>query len=323
MDPRMPSGYSGKTGQDKNPYLDATPSGSSAGSATAVTSDFAAVTIGTETNGSIISPAIAQSAVGFKPSRGKVSGELVIPLSRHFDTPGPITRTVKDAYLTTSALINQPIKAELSKEGLRGKRIGILFDADSAISKKIISDLEVAGATVVKGMKLEENQQDFTAFNDILKADFKTDLNQFLEKNQAPMKDLAAIIAFNKLDEARNMKYGQGNLEESEKNEATVASIDQRANDLIKRANKRIESLLTSNKLDALVDLNADSLFLVPIAGNPELTIPAGYEKDGQPVGMTFVGPNKADESIFEMGYAYEQISKNRKSPVISADNSK
>ncbi|EUJ26452.1 amidase family protein [Listeria cornellensis] len=323
MDPSMPSGYSGKIGQNKNPYLDATPSGSSSGSATAATSDFAAVTIGTETNGSIISPAIAQSAVGFKPSRDTVSGELVIPLSRHFDTPGPITRTVKDAYLTAGALMNQPKKAELSKDSLKGKRIGVLFDADDVVSKKIVSDLEQAGAKVIKSKELEESQQDFEGFDEILQADFKTDLNQFLKKNQAPMKDLAAIIAFNKSDKTRNMKYGQGSLEDSEEDQATVAATDARANELIKKAGKTIESALTMNNLDALVTLNDDNLFLVPIAGNPELTIPAGYAKDGQPIGMTFVGRNKADESIFAMGYAYEQFSENRKSPVISADNSK
>ncbi|MBA3925618.1 amidase family protein [Listeria rustica] len=323
MDVSMPSGYSGKIGQDKNPYLEATPSGSSAGSATAVTSDFATVTIGTETNGSIISPALAQSAVGFKPSHGAVSGELVIPLSRHFDTPGPITRTVEDAYLTTSALMGRTKKAKLSKDALKGKRIGILFEADDAISKKIVSDLEKAGAKVMKSKGLEESQQDYEAFDEILQADFKHDLNQFLKENQAPMKDLAAIIAFNKSDKTRNMKYGQGNLENAEKNQATAAAIDVRAKELIKKSSQHIESLLAANSLDALVAIDDNNLFLVPIAGNPELTIPAGYDDNGQPVGMTFVVRNKADETIFAMGYAYEQASKNRKGPILPGNDSK
>lgn len=141
MDEDLPNGYSGKKGQSKNPYsANLDPSGSSSGSATAATSDFAAIAIGTETNGSIIIPASAQSAVGYKPSQGLINNKGIIPLSSRFDTPGPLTRTVNDAYLTTNALINTTSNPPLSTDSLQGKRIGLLADGESneetAVNKK-------------------------------------------------------------------------------------------------------------------------------------------------------------------------------------------
>lgn len=142
MDDGLPNGYSGKKGLSKNPYSsELDPLGSSSGSATAATYDFAAIAIGTETNGSIILPAGAQSVVGFKPSQGLVSNEGIIPLSSRFDTPGPLTRTVTDAYLTTNVLMDEASQTPLSKDALKNKRIGILSDDESneetAILKKI------------------------------------------------------------------------------------------------------------------------------------------------------------------------------------------
>ncbi|HAB9750008.1 TPA_asm: amidase, partial [Listeria monocytogenes] len=324
MDDGLPNGYSGKKGLSKNPYSsELDPLGSSSGSATAATCDFAAIAIGTETNGSIILPAGAQSVVGFKPSQGLVSNEGIIPLSSRFDTPGPLTRTVTDAYLTTNVLMDEASQTPLSKDALKNKRIGILSDDESneetAILKKIKKDLTNAGATVIEGITLEELEQVDTDYITLLNADFKRDLNQFLQINRSPMSTLESIIAFNKINPTRNMKFGQSELVASQNNTMTKQEADNVANELIHITQNELDSVLQNERLDAIVSagVGGSVKFLAPIAGNPELTIPAGYDTESnQPKSLTFVSKRNTDIALLNMGYAYEQISKNRKNPV-------
>ncbi|EAD8855474.1 amidase [Listeria monocytogenes] len=326
MDDGLPNGYSGKKGLSKNPYSsELDPLGSSSGSATAATCDFAAIAIGTETNGSIILPAGAQSVVGFKPSKGLVSNEGIIPLSSRFDTPGPLTRTVTDAYLTTNVLMDEASQTPLSKDALKNKRIGLLSDDESneetAILKKIKKDLTNAGATVIEGITLEELEQVDTDYITLLNADFKRDLNQFLQINRSPMSTLESIIAFNKINPTRNMKFGQSELVASQNNTMTKQEADNVANELIHITQNELDSVLQNERLDAIVSagVGGSVKFLAPIAGNPELTIPAGYDTESnQPKSLTFVSKRNTDIALLNMGYAYEQISKNRKNPVLT-----
>ncbi|ECB9799059.1 amidase [Listeria monocytogenes] len=326
MDDGLPNGYSGKKGLSKNPYSsELDPLGSSSGSATAATCDFAAIAIGTETNGSIILPAGAQSVVGFKPSQGLVSNEGIIPLSSRFDTPGPLTRTVTDAYLTTNVLMDEASQTPLSKDALKNERIGLLSDDESneetAILKKIKKDLTNAGATVIEGITLEELEQVDTDYITLLNADFKRDLNQFLQINRSPMSTLESIIAFNKINPTRNMKFGQSELVASQNNTMTKQEADNIANELIHITQNELDSVLQNERLDAIVSagVGGSVKFLAPIAGNPELTIPAGYDTESnQPKSLTFVSKRNTDIALLNMGYAYEQISKNRKNPVLT-----
>ncbi|MBF2660318.1 amidase [Listeria innocua] len=319
MDDGVPNGYSGKKGRSKNPYSsELDPLGSSSGSATAATCDFAAIAIGTETNGSIILPAGAQSVVGFKPSQGLVSNEGIIPLSSRFDTPGPLTRTVTDAYLTTNVLMDEASQTMLSKDALKNKRIGLLSDDESneetAILKKIKKDLTTAGATVIEGITLEELEQVDADYITLLNADFKRDLNQFLQINRSPMSTLESIIAFNKTNPTRNMKFGQSELVASQNSTMTKQEADNVANELIHITQNELDSVLQNERLDAIVSagVGGSVKFLAPIAGNPELTIPAGYDTESnQPKSLTFVSKRNTDIALLNMGYAYEQISKN------------
>ncbi|EAC7885636.1 amidase family protein [Listeria monocytogenes] len=327
MDDGVPNGYSGKKGNSKNPYSsELDPSGSSSGSATAATTDFAAVAIGTETNGSIILPASAQSAVGYKPSRGLVNNAGIIPLSSRFDTPGPLTRSVTDAYLTANTFTNLTTQASLSKDALKGKRIGILADSESteetAVIKKIKQDLKNAGATVVESINIGEFEEVDQNFSILLNADFKHDLNQFLGNNRAPMSTLESIITFNKTNPSRNMKYGQAELVRAQQSTTTKAQADTLANKLIQITQTELDSVLQKDRLDAAVTIGMGGsvTFLAPIAGNPELTIPAGYDEEtNEPISLTFISARNSDVSLLNMGYAYEQQSKNRKSPNLTS----
>ncbi|EDN9503933.1 amidase [Listeria monocytogenes] len=324
MDEDLPNGYSGKKGQSKNPYsANLDPSGSSSGSATAATSDFAAIAIGTETNGSIITPASAQSAVGYKPSQGLVNNKGIIPLSSRFDTPGPLTRTVNDAYLTANALTNTTSNPSLSTDALKGKRIGLLADGESneetAVIKKIKLDLQKAGATIIEGIAVGEfEQKESYDYASLINTDFKHDLNQFLQVNHSPMSTLESIIQFNQTNPTRNMKYGQAELVKAQQSTITKQQADNLASNLIQSSQNELDSVLQKDKLDAVVTIGMGGsvMFLAPIAGNPELTIPAGYdEESNQPISLTFITARNSDTTLLNMGYAYEQQSQNRKSP--------
>ncbi|ECP1911324.1 amidase [Listeria monocytogenes] len=326
MDDAIPNGYSGKKGISKNPYgSELDPSGSSSGSATAATSDFAAIAIGTETNGSIISPASAQSVVGYKPSQGLVNNAGIIPLSSRFDTPGPLTRTVTDAYLTANILTDKTNQQTLSKDALKGKRIGLLADGESseetAVFIKIKRDLINAGATIVEGVNIGEFEEVDQNYSILLNADFKHDLNQFLGNNHAPMSTLESIISFNKTNPSTNMKYGQAELVRAQQSTKTKAQADTLASELIHITQTELDSVLQKDRLDAAVTvgMGGSVMFLAPIAGNPELTIPAGYDDEtNEPISLTFISARNSDNSLLNMGYAYEQQSKNRKSPQLT-----
>ena len=103
--PRSSSGWSAVGGQTRNPYaLDRTPSGSSSGSAVAVAANLCVVAVGTETDGSIVSPSSCNSIVGIKPTLGLVSRAGIIPIAHSQDTAGPMARTVGDAAILLGAL---------------------------------------------------------------------------------------------------------------------------------------------------------------------------------------------------------------------------
>src|SRR3954469_5867776 len=140
---RSSSGWSGRGGQTKNPYaLDRQPSGSSSGSAAAVAGGLCAVAVGTETDGSIISPSSFCGIVGIKPTVGLISRSGIIPISHTQDTAGPMARTVRDAAILLGVLAGEDANDASTKEGrgkfsgnyttfldrdgLRGARIGVL-----------------------------------------------------------------------------------------------------------------------------------------------------------------------------------------------------
>src|SRR5436190_4459361 len=128
---RSASGWSGRGRQTRNPHvLDRTPSGSSSGSGVAAAAGYAAITIGTETDGSIVSPASMNGIVGLKPGVGIVSRAGIVPIAASQDSPGPMTRTVEDAAMVLAAIATRPANyaTTLRKGALRRRRLGILRD---------------------------------------------------------------------------------------------------------------------------------------------------------------------------------------------------
>ncbi|KFN04398.1 amidase [Bacillus clarus] len=335
----MPSGYSGKKGQNVNPYgpLKFDTAGSSSGSATAVAADFAPLAIGTETTGSIVAPAVQQSIVGLRPTLGLVSRIGIIPLAETLDTAGPMARTVKDTATLLHTMIGYDEKdtitekmkdkeridytKDLSIDGLKGKKIGVLFSVNQqdetrkAVAEKIRRDLQDAGAILTEEIQLNHDGVDNLP---ILEYDFKHNLNNYLAKQKnVPVKSLKEIIAFNEKDGKRRMKYGQTLIKGAEESTITKEEFEKIAQTSQENAKKELDRYLEGKGLDALVMINNDEVLLSAVAGYPELAVPAGYDSDGQPVGVVFVGKPFGEKELFNIGYAYEQQSKNRQSPKI------
>jgi amidase len=181
--------------------LDRTPSGSSSGSAVAAAANLCAVAVGTETDGSIISPANACGIVGFKPTVGLVSRAGIIPIAHSQDTAGPLCRTVADAAALLTVLagidprdpataqaeghIAKDYTAFLDPAGLKGARIGVQARNGSNpivddVVERAIAVLKAQGAEVVDPAPIETAGQLGTAERDVLQYEFKADLNAYL-----------------------------------------------------------------------------------------------------------------------------------------------
>ncbi|MDB4923418.1 amidase [Mucilaginibacter sp.] len=351
------SGWSSRGGQTKCPYiLDRNPSGSSAGSGSAVSANLCAIAIGTETDGSIVSPSSVNGLVGIKPTVGLWSRSGIIPISKTQDTAGPMARTVRDAAILLGALAGddpQDIYTLTSKgkiepdytkfldaDGLKGKRIGIEKDglkvnpAMDAIFQQAIDTLKSKGATIVevelyKKIK-EAGKNGFT----VLLYEFKDGLNKYLSEANSKVKSLADVIAFNKKNEAKAMPFfKQETLELADKkgglDEKEYMDAVQKTSGITRNA---IDTLLKENKLDAIVaPTNGFAVCIDLVNGDYDNGFSfsgpaamAGYPHItvpmgyayGLPVGISFISTAYKEADIITLGYAYEQASKKRVAPL-------
>lgn len=238
---RSSSGWSGRGGQTRNPYvLDRNPCGSSSGSAAAVSASLCAVAIGTETDGSIVCPASACGIVGIKPTVGLWSRSGIIPISETQDTAGPMGRMVADAAALLGPLAGEdprdPRTASaaghrhadytrfLDRNGLRGRRIGVLrsrfgfHERVDAILEEALAVMRREGAVIVDPVELESR-----GIGDreslVLSYEFKDGVNRYLSGTPgAPVRSLAEVIAFNAANADASMPYfGQETLVEADK----------------------------------------------------------------------------------------------------------
>lgn len=344
---RATSGWSARGGLTRNPHaLDRNPSGSSAGSAVAVAAGLAAMAIGTETDGSITSPAAINGVIGLKPTVGRVSRDGIVPISSTQDTAGPIARTVSDAARLLTAIAgrdsNDPATldapapedyaAGLDRAALRGARIGVAreyFTGHDEVDGEIeraLAQLIALGATIIDPIELPKVDYASDELS-VLLHEFKHELPRWLAHfaPDAPVKNLADVIAFNEAHREHEMPFfGQelfaqaqalGDLNSDEYSKARATCV--------KRAREEgLDHAFRQHRLDAIVAptggtawltdlINGDSAadgFSTPaaVAGYPHLTVPAGLVR-GLPVGLSFVGPAWSEARLLGYGYAFEQ----------------
>jgi amidase len=359
----MPNGFSALGGQVLNPYGpgEFDPFGSSAGSAVAVAANLAAVAVGTETLGSIISPASINGVVGIRPTVGLVSRDGIVPISFSQDTAGPITRTVTDAAIMLGAMTgvdeNDPatLPSEgrfhtdytpfLNPNGLEGKRVGIirspLLDVPDGISQIKLDAAEVAfaqleslGATVIDDLDFNDNffgwLDLFTVipegfpfagetFPPVMLHEFPVAVADYLESlgPDAPATSLEEIVAFNEAHAAEAIPFGQSVFELSLEIGGDLTDVGY-LNELSE--GKRLfgeegfAALLAANDLDALVFTDTWSA-LGAVPGYPSISVPAGFDENGEPVSIEFLAGPFSEPTLIEIAYAFEQGTRLRLPP--------
>ncbi|XP_078436234.1 putative amidase At4g34880 [Wolffia australiana] len=284
-----PDGWCARGGQGVNPYNPAaTPSGSSSGSAIAVAANLAAVSLGTETDGSILFPAAAQSLVGIKPTVGLTSRAGVIPISPRQDTVGPIARTVEDAVRVLEVIVGYDAgdseatataekfiprggyRQFLRHRGLKGKRLGVLrrpffdfpqgSDIVHAAFQTHLQTLRDEGAIVVDNLEISNISVILDSSKSgeavALLAEFKLALNAYLASlPSSPVRSLADVIAFNNANplEEKTKEYGQVVFELSQQTTG-IGSLERQAlGQLARLSAEGLEKLMKEERLDAVV----------------------------------------------------------------------
>ena len=275
------SGWSATGGQTRNPYaLDRNTCGSSSGSGAAGAASLAAATIGTETDGSVTCPAAVGGLVGLKPTVGLISRTYVVPISHTQDTPGPMTRSVRDAALLLGVMAGSDPKdpataradavgydflSALKPDALKGVRIGILRFAagfhpeTDAVFEKALDALAAAGATLVDIQKFP-NDRDLGKFEQsVLMTELKADLNAYLAStrpDQVASRSLADLIAFDKAHAAEEMPlFGQELFETAQatKGLADPDYLYAKADAFRFAGPEGIDKLLADNRVSVLV----------------------------------------------------------------------
>ncbi|GLH74102.1 amidase [Geothrix limicola] len=353
---RSSSGWSGRGGQTRNPYaLDRSPSGSSSGSGAAVAASLCAVAVGTETDGSVVSPANSNGLVGLKPTVGLVSRSGIIPISHTQDTAGPMTRTVRDAAILLGVLAGSdprdPATREadahrdkdytrfLVKDGLKGARLGLVKNLMGihahvdAVIQPALDLLKRQGATLVEVELKSAAYED--AELEVLLYEFKAGLNAYFAGRGGAVKDLAGLIAFDESRRDEEMPFfGQELVLQAQAKGPLTDPAYRAALETCAQARRDILGLLEKHQLQALVaptggpawlidHVNGDSFgfsFSTPaaVAGCPHLTVPAGFVF-GLPVGLSFVGGPWQEGGLLTLGYAFEQATRARRAPRFAA----
>ncbi|WP_218938774.1 amidase [Oleiharenicola lentus] len=319
---RSISGWSARGGQTRNPYaLDRSPSGSSSGSAAAVAANLCVAAVGTETDGSIVSPASVCGLVGVKPTIGLVGRSGIIPISASQDTAGPMARTVQDAALLLDimaqkdpgdqATLSRPhtvdtvfsVAVKMRKRLIKGARLGVIrgpFGMDARLNPILdgaIDKLKAAGAEIVDLGDLPQFNAAGEAEMEVLLYEFKDGLNKYFATlgPDSPIKTLADVIAFNRAHADKELAhFGQELMEKAQaKGPLTEqAYLDARATCLRVMRTEGIDALLAQHKLDALVTLTNGPAWLIdPVngdaytGGSSSLAAVAGYPSVTVPAG--------------------------------------
>ena len=353
---RSISGWSGRGGQTRNPYcIDRSPSGSSSGSAAAVSANLCAVSIGTETNGSIVSPASYCGVVGLKPTVGLVSRTGVIPIAASQDTAGPLGRTVADAAVLLGAMAGVDSadaasagaagKAQsdytrvLNAGALNGARLGVareLFKLNRLVDPVMESALEAmrhAGAVLLDPVKLPTRQDLGGADYQVMLFEFKAGLNAYFASlgPDAPVKSMQELIEFNERHRERELPFfGQETLIEAQAKGPLTDQAYLDAKDRCLKWSKGIDALMDEHQLDAVVAPTggpAHTLDLIVgdrgLGGSSTFAAVAGYpnitvpcgDVFGLPVAISFFGRAWSEAKLIGIAHAFEQATKARKPP--------
>ncbi|MFJ7826496.1 amidase family protein [Psychrobacillus sp. NPDC096623] len=348
MSSEMWAGYSSRGGQVLNPYGDPDlfVGGSSSGSAVSVAANFTVLSVGTETDASILSPAIQNSVVGIKPTVGLISRSGIIPFTYSQDTAGPFARTVTDAAILLTALtgvdrndsatyksegrMEQDYSIFLDSNGLRGAKIGVFNKAssdflnsdeyDDRLFNDVVETISDQGAKILKDIDIPSFHRDWNW--GVTLYEFKHSLDNYLSQlpSNLPVHSISELIEFNKAMKDKALKYGQNKLELRASFPNTLRNPEYlvaKLEDLYYSQEQGIDYALKKYDLDAILFPSYIGSTICAKAGYPSIAIPAGYMKNGKPFGITFAGTAFSEGKLIKLSYAFEQATKLRQSPIM------
>ena len=335
--PGFPNGWSGRGGFTRNPYvLDWDPCGSSSGSAVAAAANLAALTVGTETDGSIVCPAGNNGVVGLKPTRGLISQNGIIPIGHSQDTAGPITRTVTDTAIMLNTLKSPfgPVKGHklprdyrkaLKRGSLKGARIGVdrlNFQEDyfavpelNVVTEQALDVMHAAGATIIdiEPSDCPDPNVWFDPEFAVLLNEFKHDVAAYMKPlRHTKMRTLADLIAFDIEHCEEEMRYfGQELFEMAEATSGDLtdpAYLAARELSVKQAGEEGLDRVLDKYDLDCLVSpAYALGSSAAAVAGYPALAVPAGLAGDGRPGTVIMSGRFLSEPRLLALGYDLEQ----------------
>lgn len=328
-----PSGYSAIGGQTLNPYgrrvMDT--GGSSAGSSVAVSANFCAAAIGSETSGSILSPASQNSTVGLKPTVGLVSRSGIVPISSTLDTAGPITKNITDNAILLDAIFGEDKSDSksigiiqknryydnLNANELKGKRFGAIKRLlKDSLYANAISVLKSRGAEIIE---FDEEQVKLQDFIRLLNLDMKKDLPKYLSgyaDATIKIKSVQDVIEFNIKDSLNTMPYGQNLFKGIMADTSTEEEFKALKDSLKTTGRLYFDIPMKAHQLDAILSINNYHAGFAAVAEYPALTLPMGYDEKGTPKGLTFIGKPFQEKQLLLWAYGYEQASKKRIAPI-------
>jgi amidase len=353
---RSISGWSARGGLCRNPYVtDRSTSGSSAGSAAAVSANLCAVAIGTETDGSIVSPSSYCGVVGLKPTVGLVSRSGIIPISSSQDTAGPMARCVADAAALLSAMTGvdprDPATAAsagkvpgdytqfLDAKALRGARLGVARSAFKMnrlvdpVLERALAVMQREGGILIDPVKLPSRSDVSDAEVEVMLYEFKVGLNNYFASlgPTAPVKTLEELIGFNERNRERELAFfGQETLIDAQSKGPLSDQRYLEAKARCAKWSREIEAVLESNKLDAIVAPTTGPAHVLDLAvgdrglgGTSTYAAVSGLpsitvpcgDVSGLPVGLSFIASRWQEGRLLALACAFEQATKARRSP--------
>jgi len=345
MTANMPSGYSSRGGQVLCPYGPGRfqVGGSSSGSGAATAANLCMAAIGTETSGSILSPASSNSVVGIKPTVGAVSRSGIIPIMTTQDTAGPLARTVRDAAIVLGAIcgpdetdpatwlgegrVHSDYTQFCDPDALQGVRLGVpralyerLDEGHVVVINSAIEQLRAAGAVVIDPVDLPCTSEQYERA--AMLHEFKPALNRYLSglAPWVPVHSLRELIEYNLERPESMLRYGQTLLLEAETKSGTLTEPEYSAalqRGIYLSTARGIDWALAEYKLRALVVPGNWGAQIAARAGYPSVCVPAGYTSEGQPLGLTFTASAWSEPVLIGLAYAFEQATRLRRPPAL------
>jgi amidase len=336
-------------GQTRNPYdTRRNPGGSSGGTGAAVAANFAVAGMGSDTCGSIRIPSSHNSLVGLRGTAGLSSRDGIIPLSHTHDVGGPLTHSVTDLAVLLDATVgpdpNDPITARsegripksylefLNADGLETARIGVLKElfggtpADREVTEIVMAAAETmkeagAGLVEIKDINLEELLEGTYVTNHEFKFDF---VDYLATLPEAPVGSLEEIVELGLYHEALEGSFERRNAAQSRDSDEYLESLEKL--ELVRREilelmrDKNVDVLLypTISQKPALIGepQGGSNCRLSAASGFPAISLPAGFTRDGLPVGVELLGEPFSEPMLIKVAYAFEQATQHRHPPV-------